>query len=222
MDAEDKEFILMGDLNCNFLAYNSDHSTSQLRSICEVYQSPQLINSLTRITESTSTLIDLIRTVMPSRIVSSGVIHTGISDHSLVYAVRKFSIPRKNNKSKYITTRQFKKFKADEFKKDLKKAPWDTILNNHQDNPEVMWNKWKEIFLTIADNHAPLKTRRVRNKVSPWLTPQIRKHIIERDCLKKQAIKSGAVEHWKQYKSHRNKANNMIKMAKSEYYKNQI
>ena len=106
--------------------------------------------------------------------------------------------------------------------KNLKKARWDTILNNHQDNPEVMWNKWKEIFLTIADNHSPLKTRRVRNKISPWLTPQIRKHIIERDCLKKQAIKSGAVEHWKQYKSHRNKANNMIKMAKSEYYKNQI
>ena len=92
---------------------------------------------------------------MPSRIVSSGVIHTGISDHSLVYAVRKFSIPRK--KSKYITTRQFKKFKVDELRKELKKAPWDTILNNHQDNPEVMWNKWKEIFLTIADNHAPLK-----------------------------------------------------------------
>ena len=164
----------MGDLNCNFLADNSDHSTSQLRSSCEVYQLPQLINSPTRITESTSTLIDLIRTNMPSRIVSSGVIHTGISDHSLVYAVRKFSIPRK--KSKYITTRQFKKFKVDELRKELKKAPWDTILNNHQDNPEVMWNKWKEIFLTIADNNTPLKTRRVRNKVSLWLTPQIRKH----------------------------------------------
>ena len=78
VDAEDKEFILMGDLNCNFLADNSDHSTSQLRSICEVYQLQQLINSPTRITESTSTLIDLILTNMPSRIVSYGVTHTGI------------------------------------------------------------------------------------------------------------------------------------------------
>ena len=220
VDAEDKEFILMGDLNCNMLANNSDHSTSELTSICENYQLQQLIKSPTRITECTSTLIDLILTNMPSRIVTSGVIHIGISNHSLVYTVRKFSIAKKY-KPKYITTRQFKNFRADEFREELKNVPWNVILTNKH-NSNVMWNKWKETFLTIANNHAPIKTRRVRNKDSPWLTAQIRKQIIERDWLKKRAIKSGAIEHWTQYRSHRNKVNYAIKTAKSEYYKNQI
>ena len=219
-DFEDKEIILMGDLNCNLLTENPDHNVKQLNSICEIYQLQQLINSPTRITESSNTLIDIIITNMPSRIVTSGVIHIGISDHSLVYAVRKFSIPPKN-KPKYLTSRQFKNFKSEKFRDELKNISWDTILMNIND-PNEMWEKWKEIFLEIANKHAPIKTRRVRNKDSPWLTSQIRRLIIERDGLKKQAIKSGNINHWKLYKSHRNKAINAIKTAKSEYYKNQI
>ena len=220
VDAEDKELILMGDLNCNMMAENSDQSTSQLKSTCEIYQLQQLINSPTRITESTSTLIDLILTNMPSRIVTTGVIHIGISDHSLVYAVRKFSIP-KRYKPKYITTRQFKNFKADKFREELKNISWDTSLTNNR-NPNDMWIKWKETFLTIANKHAPIKTRRVRNKDSPWLTAQIRRLIIGRDRLKKQAIKTGNKDDWKLFKSHRNKVNITIRSAKSEYYNDQI
>ena len=219
-DSEDKEIILMGDLNCNLQTDKPDHNTKQLNSICEIYQLQQLINHPTRITETSSTLIDVIITNMPSRIVTSGVIHIGISDHSLIYAVRKFSIPSKN-KPKYLTSRQFKNFKAEKFRSELKNVPWDAILTNTND-PNELWGKWKEVFLSIANNHAPIKTRRVRNKDSPWLSSQIRKLIIERDVLKKQAIKTGNTEHWKLYKSHRNKTNNSIKTGKSEYYKHQI
>ena len=51
-----------------------------------------------------------------------------------------------------------------------------------------MWNAWKNMFDSVADKHAPLRTRRVRNKHFPWLTSQIRTLIIERDLLKKKAI----------------------------------
>ena len=96
-DFEDKEIILMGDLNCNLLTENPDHNVKQLNYICEIYQLQQLINSPTRFTESSNTLIDIIITNMTSRIVTSGVIHIGISDHRLRYAVRKFSIPQRTN-----------------------------------------------------------------------------------------------------------------------------
>ena len=49
----------------------------------------------------------------------------GLSDHSVVYAVRKFAISSKNT-HKHVTTRSFKNFNASAFREDLKSAPWDT------------------------------------------------------------------------------------------------
>ena len=45
-------------------------------------------NEPTRVTSTSATLIDLILPNTPENILQSGVIHLGISDHSLVYALR--------------------------------------------------------------------------------------------------------------------------------------
>ena len=68
-----------------------DNSTNILSNIAEVYGLDQLITEYTRITDKSSTLIDLIFTNTPDRVVCSGVSHIGISDHGLVYAFRKVS-----------------------------------------------------------------------------------------------------------------------------------
>ena len=52
----------------------------------------QLIDSPTRITNTSSTLIDVIFTNCQNNIVSAGVSHVSLSDHGLVYAFRKISI----------------------------------------------------------------------------------------------------------------------------------
>ena len=74
------------------------------------------------------------------------------------------------------------------------------------------------MFDSVADKRAPLRDRRVKDKHSPWLTSQIRKLIIERDLLKKKAIKTGEPDQWKQYKLYRNKVNIAIRTAESDYY----
>ena len=85
-----------------------------------------------------------------------------------------------------------------------------------------MWAKWKELFLTVANKHAPIKSGRVRNKNSPWINSEIRKLIIERDCLKKQAIKTGNRDDWIKFKKVKNKTNRIIKETKANYYKSNI
>ena len=67
----------------------------------------QLISEPTRETEQTSTLIDHIAVSNVRNISKSGVVRTAISDHYLVYAVRKHlgGIERKH---KQIYTRQMK------------------------------------------------------------------------------------------------------------------
>ena len=40
---------------------------------------------------------------------------------------------------------------------------------------------WENMFLKIADAHAPIRTRRVRNKKSPWNTTELRELITGRN-----------------------------------------
>lgn len=94
----------------------------------------------------------------------------GISDHSLVYLCRKISIPKGN--PKLIETREFKNFNSTEFQNNLSDAFSD--FGEYAD-VNVAWYNWKEIFLQIADQHAPLRQRKVKNKYRPWLTNEIKK-----------------------------------------------
>ena len=107
-DLEDKEILLMGDLNCDVSKFPPDAHTRRLQFLSCVYQLEQLINEPTRVTRTSATLIDLIFTNRNENIVKSGVIHLGISDHSLVFAVRKFVVPKSWKNLRYV--RNFKNF----------------------------------------------------------------------------------------------------------------
>ena len=82
LDSEHVEHYLIGDMNCNLLSSDNIH-TRALSSITEGLK--LLIDEPTRITPSSSSLIDLIFTSHQDNIICSGVSHVGISDHSLVY-----------------------------------------------------------------------------------------------------------------------------------------
>ena len=89
---------------------------------CSLYQLSQLVDEPTRVTETSSTsLVDLILTNRPENILSTGVIHLAISDHSLIYAVRKFKLPRSSPIIKEV--RDFKHFSIDPI-------PWITFAIN--------------------------------------------------------------------------------------------
>ena len=92
LDSEHVEHYFIGDMNCDLLSSDNIHARALL-SITEMYGLKQLIDEPTRITPSTSTLIDLIFTSHQDNIICSGVSHVGISDHSLVYVYHKISIP---------------------------------------------------------------------------------------------------------------------------------
>ena len=64
-DLEDKEFILLGDLNCDVSKSVPDSHTCKLQLSCSLYQIYQLIKESTRLTPTSATLIDLILTNKP-------------------------------------------------------------------------------------------------------------------------------------------------------------
>ena len=195
IDAENVEFYVLGDLNCNLAAPQLDHNANLLSSIADVYSLQQLITDPTRCTESSSTLIDLVFTNRPDRIVCSGVSHIGISDHSLIYAYRKLSIDLPSRGHTTVTYRKFKNFNLSNFRRDIAHQNWQIIGN--YDNPNDMWEAWKKLFLRCVDKHAPLRNKRVRPCKSPWITSQLKKRLHARDILKLKATRSGNAEDWR-------------------------
>ena len=105
-----------------------------------------LISEPTRITPTSSTLIDLCITSSPEKISKAGVVHlgiSGISDHSLVFMTLKISYKRTGS-HRTIETRAFKKFNHHHFLDDVAQQPWNNILS--KTNPEAMWDVWKKII----------------------------------------------------------------------------
>ena len=70
--------------------------------------------------------------------------------------------------------------------------------------------------LSWADKHAPLKSKRVRQKRCPWITGDLHCKT-RRDFLKNQEMSSSDSTAWDQYKRARNQANNTIKLEKKLY-----
>ena len=151
---------------------------------------------------------------------SFGSLKLALSDHYLVYAIRKFrgNIPCNH---KMIKTRQMKNFNEELFLKDLVNVDWQQILTCSQDINVVVQN-WTNMLSLIIEKHAPLRERRVSDKFAPWLTPDLMNVFRTRDRLKAAAIKSKSVLLLEAYKKFRNKANALNTRLKKSYFTDKI
>lgn len=214
IDNEDKDIILVGDLNCDLLSKDKTCHTNRLLDIQELFQLKQLITEPTRVTVNTGTLLDLFMTNTPEKISSSGVMHLGISDHSFVYGCRKIGL--RKNRPKEVETRTYKNYISSEFQIDLRAllAEYDWV----SDNPNTLWEQLKTVFNYTLEIHAPTRLRRVRSQYAPWLNDPIKKAMNNRDYLKKKAVKTQSYYYDEAYKGARNHVNKLIKKAKKRYY----
>ena len=97
-------------------------------------------------TSSSSTLIDLIFTNCPEKVVCSEVSHVGISDYSLVFVQHKLGVERSVSSHGTITYGKFV----------IVAQHWDDL--QLFDDPNDVWLAGKALFLTVVDKHAPLWT----------------------------------------------------------------
>ena len=101
--AQNQEILLCGDFNCFFLhAKRDDHDCKQLKSLFRCFDLKQLITKPTRITKDTKSLTDLIAVSHPQNIRDHEVITSHLSDHELVYCVRKINWSRKSKYSEIM------------------------------------------------------------------------------------------------------------------------
>ena len=149
IDIEEKESIIMGDLNCDLLHKDLDHMTKELNFITNLYQYNLLIHEPTRETMNTSSLIDHFYTNKKDNIIIAGTTKITISVHYLIYCIGSF--PSSKCEERIVEFRDFKNFREEDFLRDI---PWSETYNlESYIDPNRMWYIWN-------DKHAPLKTRK--------------------------------------------------------------
>ena len=159
LDKEEKEVILLGDTNCDFtvkegivMASNAKHLTN----IYELFTFKQLITEPTRVTANSSFSIDHIATTSPRNIVTAGVIPISLSDHFMVFCVRKFEGGVIKD-HKRIKTRRMKNFNEQMFLNDVAGINWIRALGQ-TDDIDILVKNWSNLFSSVIEKHAPVQT----------------------------------------------------------------
>ena len=224
MDKEGKEIILLGDTNCDLTPKQAeqpiDNNSKHMLDLYELFSLKQLIEEPTRVTLTTSSIIDHIATTSARNIVKSGVYEVSTSDHYMVYCIRKFNGAVEKG-HKMIKTRKMKNFNEESFLADVFGICWDQMLTE-TDDIDVLVSSWSNLFSLIIEKHAPMTVMRVSEKYCPWIDKDLKKLMQTRDELKKAAAKRKSQFLMDSYRQVRNKVNVLNIQLKKQYYTNKI
>ena len=69
------------------------------------------------------------------------------------------------------------------------------VLPLHTDS-EAAYDSFKDIFLSITNKHAPLKTKMIRGNQAPFMTKELSKQIMIRSRLRNKFNKHKTRQHW--------------------------
>ena len=148
LDREGKNTILLGDTNCDFAKTNSDQQIeNNARHMANVYGSfnlVQLVEEPTRVTLGTATIIDHIATTSTRNIIKEEVHVVSLSDHYMVYCIRKFNGAIEKDHSK-IETRSMKHLSEKEFLFDVSRICWGQFFQT-ADDVDMLVNNLSSLF----------------------------------------------------------------------------
>ncbi|CAB4035193.1 Hypothetical predicted protein [Paramuricea clavata] len=213
-----KDVVLLGDLNCDMLK-NDRHSTA-LGEFCVNYNLKQIIDKSTRVTENSKTLIDVIILSNPSMVKESDTFDLIISDHYFIHVNRNLRRP-KQGKS-YIQVRSYKNYNSSRFAQDIGKIRWHIL--DIFDNTEEKVETFNNLFSSVLDSHAPLRTVKISAKPIPLMTPEIKDLMIARDRSHRKARRSGVERDWSEFKEKRRITKQQLRAREAEiaYIQEQI
>ena len=150
-------------------------------------------------------------------LIEAGTLETSFTDHYLVFARRKIDArSRLNEKVRFVETRTLLNYDKDLFLADLQSIDWTDVSDGCTNDLARMADTFSRIFSSVLEVHAPLKRRRISKKSTPWIKPQVKRLMRERDQLKTRATNDSTL--WPQYKVLRNKVTNELPNCVQKYY----
>ena len=138
-----------------------------LKQLYSEYQLEQLIKDHTWVAvratkenkEHTSkTLTDHVSTNKPQCFLCSGVLQSGI----------------RSKISRILEKRSFRTYDKEKFLNDLKEVNWELVLSPLSETPNLIFDKFREIFYGLPNTYAPIRSKKIRNQPAPWIALQIK------------------------------------------------
>ena len=118
----DCETYILGDINICFKQKSSSLFKSYV-SVLKMFDLHQLINESTRITKTSSSIIDHIITNSKDRVCQFGTISIGLSDHFMTFCTRKI-VKQTFSKHYFSKVRCIKNYTQELFIEKLGEADW--------------------------------------------------------------------------------------------------
>ena len=151
-----KPLLITGDLNCNLLDPGCSEVVALL-DFCKSVNLTQLINEPTRVTETSSTLLDVIITSNVNLVESFGVLPCHISDHYLVHVTLKLKILQPP--PRFVKMRSFRHYDGQQFVAHFMRIPWDEVAL--VGDASEMLDNFNNKFNAVLETHASVKTIRI-------------------------------------------------------------
>lgn len=212
-----KPLVITGDLNCNLLEPQCSEAIALL-DFCKSVNLTQLIKEPTRVTETSSTLLDVIITSNTNLVDSSGVLPCHISDHYLVHATLKLKNPKPP--PRFVRMRSFKYYDGQQFAADLEQIPWDEVAS--AEDASEMLDRFNNKFIDVLDAHAPVKTIRIKHRCCPFVDAEIRDLMRNRNILLKRARQTRMLVDWEEYRLSRDRVKSELRNAEKEFVKRKL
>ena len=146
--------------NNNLVSATASNDVKSYLQFCTMFGLTQIVKSPTRITFSSTSLIDHILASLPDRISQEGVMNVGLSDHQLIYCIRKISRVKTRGVHKIIRFCSRKNYAVDAYKNALKKINFPNY--EYFEDVNRAYSDFFQKLMTVIDNVAPCKTKSQR------------------------------------------------------------
>ena len=203
------KFVIMGDFNTDWLNTPSQN----LNNILDFFQMKQHIVEPTRVTDTSSTCIDLVMAQDCRLIKRVEVLPEICSDHRVPCIYINCSKPRPKQFKRTIYN--YNKLEHDKFNTLLRNTDWDQVLLSDNLNDSAL--NFTTTLLNIAKQCMPVKTIIVRSNDAPWINNEIKLLIAEKYKVHKTAKQSNKTEDWANFRQIRNTLTSKIRQRKIDY-----
>ena len=171
-----------------------------------------LIDKPTRITDSSTTLIDNIFTNELRYNLTCGILFNDITDHLPIFALCEYNISRCNvNEFQYI--RKINEDTLASFSDELSQQSWENVLNTNDVNQA--YDSFLHIFIDIFNKHFPVKrvSRKSYINKKPWFTKGLKCACTKKNKLYKAFIISRSAAAEQKYKTYKNKLTSILRIT---------
>ena len=220
---ENKYVYLMGDFNIDLLSSINQHTSSHFLNILSSFSFYPHINKHTRITPTSSTLIDNIFSNVIDQHSLNGILYYDISDHLPIFTIVKHPghTHKPSTNLKHNKIRKETKQNIESLKLDLTQEQWLDIFQTNDVNQS--YENFINKLLFYYDKNIPLVRQKSYKKIkNPWITKGIINSIITRNKLYKKSLREPSQSNHDKYKKYRNVLTSIIRLSRKIYYSQKI